>query len=47
MQITAGLIKAIYPQYKYPADLAEVLNEQFEKYDPDVKYNSRHGAEYK
>ena len=21
--------------------------EQFEKYDPDVKYNSRHGAEYK
>lgn len=33
MQITAGLIKAIYPQYKYPADLAEVLNEQFEKYE--------------
>lgn len=21
--------------------------EQFEKYDPDIKYNSRHGAEYK
>ena len=33
MQITAGLIKAIYPQYKYPQDLAEVLTEQFTKYE--------------
>ena len=33
MQITAGLIKAIYPQYKHPDDLAEVLTEQFEKYE--------------
>jgi putative chitinase len=33
MQITAAHIKAIYPQYKYPQDLAEALNESFDKYD--------------
>ena len=33
MQITAAQIKAIYPQYKYPQDLAEALNESFDKYE--------------
>jgi putative chitinase len=33
MQITAGIIKAIFPKYKHPEDLAEVLTEQFEKYE--------------
>jgi putative chitinase len=33
MQITASVIKAIFPKYKHPADLAEVLTEQFEKYE--------------
>ena len=33
MQITAGLIKALFPKYKHPEDLAEVLTEQFEKYE--------------
>jgi putative chitinase len=33
MQITASHIKAIYPQYKYPQDLAEALNESFDKYE--------------
>ena len=33
MQITAAQIKAIFPQYKYPQDLAEALSEQFEKYE--------------
>ena len=33
MQITAAQIKAIFPQYKYPQDLAEALTEQFEKYE--------------
>ena len=33
MEITADIIKALYPQYKHPADLAEVLTEQFEKYE--------------
>lgn len=33
MQITAAHIKAIFPQYKYPQDLAEALNESFDKYE--------------
>lgn len=33
MQITAAQINAIFPQYKYPADLAEALNESFDKYN--------------
>ena len=33
MQITAEHIKSIFPQYKHPADLAECLTEQFEKYE--------------
>ena len=33
MEITADIIKALYPQYKHPDDLAEVLTEQFEKYE--------------
>ena len=33
MQITAAHIKSIFPQYKHPADLAECLTEQFEKYE--------------
>lgn len=33
MQITAGIIKALFPKYKHPEDLAEVLTEQFEKYE--------------
>ena len=33
MQITAEHIKSIFPQYKHPADLADVLSEQFEKYE--------------
>lgn len=33
MQVTASQIKSIFPQYKHPADLAEVLSEQFEKYE--------------
>jgi len=33
MEITADLIKSLYPQYKHPDDLAEVLTEQFEKYE--------------
>ena len=33
MEITADLIKSLYPQYKHPEDLAEVLTEQFEKYE--------------
>ena len=33
MEITADIIKSLYPQYKYPEDLAEVLSEQFEKYE--------------
>ena len=33
MQITAAQIKAIFPQYKYPQDLAEALNESFDKYE--------------
>jgi putative chitinase len=33
MEITADIIKALYPQYKHPIDLAEVLTEQFEKYE--------------
>ena len=33
MQISASVIKAIFPKYKHPEDLAEVLTEQFEKYE--------------
>ena len=33
MQITAAQIKAIFPQYKYPQDLAEALSDSFDKYD--------------
>jgi putative chitinase len=33
MQITAGVIKTLFPKYKYPEDLAEALTEQFEKYE--------------
>jgi putative chitinase len=33
MEITADIIKSLYPQYKHPDDLAEVLTEQFEKYE--------------
>jgi putative chitinase len=33
MQVTAGIIKALFPKYKHPEDLAEVLTEQFEKYE--------------
>jgi len=33
MEITADLIKSLYPQYKYPQDLAEALNESFDKYE--------------
>jgi putative chitinase len=33
MEITADLIKSLYPQYKHPDDLAEVLTEQFDKYE--------------
>lgn len=33
MHITADIIKHLFPQYKHPADLAEVLTEQFEKYE--------------
>jgi putative chitinase len=33
MQITAGHIKALFPKYKYPEDLAEALTESFDKYD--------------
>lgn len=32
MQVTASQVKSLFPQYKHPADLAEVLSEQFEKY---------------
>jgi len=32
MQITADQIKVLYPQNKYPDDLAEVLNGAFDKY---------------
>ena len=33
MQITAEHIKAIFPKYKYPADLADALTESFDKYE--------------
>jgi putative chitinase len=33
MQITAAVIKKMFPKYKYPEDLAEALTEQFEKYE--------------
>lgn len=33
MQITAAHIKSLFPKYKHPDDLAEVLSEQFEKYE--------------
>lgn len=33
MQISAAQIKAIFPQYKYPQDLAEALTESFDKYE--------------
>jgi putative chitinase len=33
MEITADIIKSLYPQYKHPDDLAEVLTEQFDKYE--------------
>jgi putative chitinase len=33
MEITAGIIKSLFPQYKHPEDLAECLTEQFEKYE--------------
>jgi putative chitinase len=33
MEITADLIKSLYPQYKHPDDLAECLNESFDKYE--------------
>ena len=33
MQIFENHIKSLFPQYKYPKDLAEVLTEQFEKYE--------------
>ena len=33
MQITAGQVKAIFPQYKYPADLADALTTEFAKYE--------------
>jgi putative chitinase len=33
MQISAGIIKSLFPKYKHPEDLAEVLTEQFEKYE--------------
>lgn len=32
MQITIEHIKHLFPQYRYPADLSEVLTEQFAKY---------------
>lgn len=33
MQITADVIKKMFPKYKYPDDLADALTEQFEKYE--------------
>jgi putative chitinase len=33
MQITAAHIRAIFPQYKYPEDLAEALTTEFAKYE--------------
>ena len=33
MQITAAHIRALFPKYKYPEDLAEALTESFEKYE--------------
>jgi putative chitinase len=33
MQITAAHIRAIFPQYKYPNDLAEALTTEFTKYE--------------
>ena len=33
MEITAEHIKSLFPQYKHPDDLAEVLTEQFDKYE--------------
>ena len=33
MHISAAVIKALFPKYKHPEDLAEVLSEQFEKYE--------------
>lgn len=33
MQITAAVIKKMFPKYKHPDDLAEALTEQFEKYE--------------
>jgi len=33
MEITADQIKSLFPQNKYPGDLAEVLNELFDKYE--------------
>lgn len=33
MNISAAVIKSLFPQYKHPADLAEVLSEQFAKYE--------------
>ena len=33
MQITAEHIKAIFPKYKYPDDLADALTESFDKYE--------------
>ena len=33
MQITAAHIRALFPKYKYPEDLAEALTESFDKYE--------------
>ena len=33
MQITAAHIRALFPKYKYPDDLAEALTESFDKYE--------------
>ncbi len=33
MQITAAQIRALFPKYKYPEDLAEALTESFDKYE--------------
>lgn len=33
MQITAAQIRALFPKYKYPEDLAEALTDSFDKYE--------------
>ncbi len=33
MQITAAHVRALFPKYKYPEDLADALTESFDKYE--------------